>query len=1056
MKHLFQSLQSRLMLLILLVALPGLSGLIYVAYLERENAINSSFEQAMNTVELTSAFQTHLIKRTESFLQHLSVFNEVADPNSAQCSAFLADILKISDLYVNIGVPRVDGKLLCNAKPLTAPINVADRAYFKKAIATRGFSIGEFQLDRASGVTSINFAYPIIPANSENIVAVAVAVISLDWWSKQLSQSHLPPNSVAYITDHDNNIIAAYPKKDELLGINLNNTHSDLKLYNSAFQHSDVNLISHDDNLRIFVSQPLFEDNDLIKINVGIPFDEKLSAINERLIKTGLILIVIIFLLFLFATWGIKKSILNPLKVLTQSTKDLQLGLTVDDVPKHGSSELIELQQRFIVMAKTRLNAEHQLEKSQRSLQESEVRLYKHIENTPLGCISWDKNFTCTAWNKSAEKIFGYSAEEAIGIHGSDLIITADMRTQMTNVYQQLLDDKGGKRSTNENLTKNGKTIVCEWHNTLIHDQNGVPIGVTSLVQDITHSKELKEQLTLAASVFSHAREGIIITDIKGSIIDVNDSFINITGYEREEVLGNNPSMLKSDRQSPDFYENLWQSINDNGYWYGEIWNKRKNNEVYAQLLTITAVYDDEGIIKNYIAIFSDISEIKEQQFKLEHMAHYDVLTNLPNRTLLAGRLNKAITQSDSTHNQLAVVFLDLDGFKEVNDSLGHSFGDELLVTLSRRLKDTLRDCDTLSRFGGDEFVAVLANLEQIQDYQYIVERMLKVVAEPVTLGDDLITISASIGVTLFPLDNTDADQLIRHADQAMYVAKQKGKNCYHLFDIESEDAIKQRHENLQNISKALDNREFVLYYQPKVNLNTGDIIGAEALIRWQHPQRGLLSPIEFLPLIENHQLSIDVGEWVLEESLNQLRQWQQAGLKLKVSVNIAALQIQQEDFANKLEAILSVYPDVSPRYLQLEVLETSELSDLNMASETMLKCVKLGVSFAIDDFGTGYSSLTYLRRLPADLIKIDQTFVRDMLFDPDDRAIVVGIIALAKSFNRTVIAEGVETIAHASTLLNLGCELAQGYGIAKPMPANEIPQWTSYWKTNKEWQQLR
>jgi diguanylate cyclase (GGDEF)-like protein len=403
----------------------------------------------------------------------------------------------------------------------------------------------------------------------------------------------------------------------------------------------------------------------------------------------------------------------------------------------------------------------------------------------------------------------------------------------------------------------------------------------------------------------------------------------------------------------------------------------------------------------------------------------------------------------------LAVVFLDLDGFKRVNDLYGHDIGDELLIALSVLMKEALREGDSLARIGGDEFVAVLADLSVVEDCEPILERLLLAASEPVKVSDLILTVSASIGVTLYPQDNVDADLLMRHADQAMYMAKELGKNRYHLFDTAQDDAVKVQRENLEAIRSALDNQQFVLFYQPKVNMRTGKVTGAEALIRWQHPIRGLLSPIDFLPFIENNPMMIEMGEWVIDTALTQISQWQKMGLSLTVStsVNIAAVQLQQPNFTKRLTALLAAHPDVDPHFLELEVLETSALDDVSHVSAVMNDCIAMGVSFALDDFGTGYSSLTYLRRLPANLIKIDQTFVRDMLIDDDDLAIVGGVIALAKSFNREVIAEGVETIEHGTALLKIGCELAQGYGIAKPMPASDIPKWIKGWKPDVSWQ---
>lgn len=445
----------------------------------------------------------------------------------------------------------------------------------------------------------------------------------------------------------------------------------------------------------------------------------------------------------------------------------------------------------------------------------------------------------------------------------------------------------------------------------------------------------------------------------------------------------------------------------------------------------------------------------KEQHTILERMAHFDVLTNLPNRTLLADRLKQAMLQSQRHQQSIAVAFLDLDDFKAINDAHGHIVGDELLNTMSERMKEVLRETDTLARIGGDEFVVILADLTKTEEYPSVLERLLQAIARPVTVGNITLKLTTSIGVTLYPQDDADVDMLIRHADQAMYLAKEAGKNQYHLFDTAQDDAINIRRESLDNISTALDRDEFVLFYQPKVNMLSGDVVGVEALIRWQHPVRGLVPPLDFLSIIEDHAISLDIGEWVIDTALTQLSHWQSMGMTLPISVNISAYQLQQTNFVTRLTALLAAHPEINPCCLELEVLETSALSDIKHVSSTMHACQELGVQFALDDFGTGYSSLTYLRRLPANLIKIDQTFVRDMLDDPEDLAIIEGVISLAKAFQREVIAEGVETIEHGTALLQLGCELAQGYGIARPMPASDIPEWVISWKPDELWLEM-
>jgi diguanylate cyclase (GGDEF)-like protein/PAS domain S-box-containing protein len=558
--------------------------------------------------------------------------------------------------------------------------------------------------------------------------------------------------------------------------------------------------------------------------------------------------------------------------------------------------------------------------------------------------------------------------------------------------------------------------------------------------------------LQLAASVFTHAREGIMIVGADGSIVDVNDTFTHISGYSRAEAIGQNPRLLSSGRQAPEFYALMREALAERGYWSGEIWNRRKSGDVYAEALTISVVRDGAGAVKNYVALFTDITSVKEQQRQLEHFAHYDALTGLPNRVLLADRLQQAMLQSQRRNQSLAVLYLDLDGFKAVNDTHSHGVGDELLIALAQRMKAALRDGDTLARIGGDEFVAVLVDLEQAKDCETALNRLLNAAAGPVTIGDTVVQVSVSIGVTQYPQDAADADQLMRHADQAMYIAKLAGKNRFHHFDVAQDTAVKVRREDLEHIRQALDRQEFVLHYQPKVNMKTGQMVGAEALIRWQHPQRGLLAPAAFLPVIENHPISVELGEWVIDAALTQMSEWKAGGLHFPVSVNIGARQLQQDDFVDRLAAMLQAHPDVPPLSLELEVLETSAMEDIGHVSAVMRACRALGVGFALDDFGTGYSSLTYLKHLPAELLKIDQSFVRDMLDDPDDLAIVESVIGLATAFRRNVIAEGVETVRHGELLLTLGCELAQGFGIARPMPASDLPQWLAGWQPDTAW----
>ncbi|MCX8145905.1 MAG: EAL domain-containing protein [Azovibrio sp.] len=582
--------------------------------------------------------------------------------------------------------------------------------------------------------------------------------------------------------------------------------------------------------------------------------------------------------------------------------------------------------------------------------------------------------------------------------------------------------------------------------------QNKLIIGRVFSFTDITERKHNEARLQLAASVFTHAQEGIMITDPAGTIVEVNDTFSRITGYSRAAAVGQNARLLSSGRQGPEFYAQLWHALTHKGHWQGEIWNRRQDGSIYAELLNITAVRDAHGKIRHYVALFSDITASKEHQSQLERIAHYDALTGVPNRVLLADRLRQAIARTRRDDRLMALVYLDLDGFKEVNDTHGHETGDELLIAIAQRLNDALRAGDTLARLGGDEFVAVLTDLGSIEECKKVLERLLQAAAAPLQIKGIPLQLSASLGVTLYPHDGSDADTLLRHADQAMYQAKQAGKNRYHLFDPERDRQAKTHWESVSRLTQALAQGEFELYYQPKVHMRRGEVVGAEALLRWRHPERGLVAPGEFLPVLEGTELIARIGDWALDTALAQMRQWRQAGLALPVSVNIAAHHLQCEDFLPRLRDKLARYPDIPPAWLELEVLETAALEGITHVSRVIEGCRALGVAFSLDDFGTGYSSLTYLKRLPASVLKIDQSFVRDMLWDTEDLAIVEGVIGLAAAFHRHVIAEGVETLAHGELLLRLGCEVAQGYGIARPMPAAALTDWVRVWQAPPGW----
>ncbi|GAA0682393.1 hypothetical protein GCM10009104_04060 [Marinobacterium maritimum] len=635
-----------------------------------------------------------------------------------------------------------------------------------------------------------------------------------------------------------------------------------------------------------------------------------------------------------------------------------------------------------------------------------------------------------------------------------EAVVITDIDQVEEPYIAEILRLKGVKSLVDQPLMNNGECIgfvgvVSHRQAELFTEQTVDLLALfANLLANLRQRQQAESQLRLSASVFDNADESIMITDANGRIVSVNAAFTRTTGYTREDALGQPLSFMGVFQNGADFSEKQWQQLQHYGFWKGEAWNLHPEGERYAVLQKINAFHNEWGQLQGYVSLMSDITTLKHHQRQLERIAHFDALTGLPNRTLLADRLQQAMAQAARRQTNIATLFIDLDGFKAVNDTYSHAVGDQLLVSLTQRMKQVVRQEDTLARLGGDEFVAVLVDLEQTEASLPVIRRLLETVAEPAVIDGAELRVSASIGVAFYPQhDNLDADQLLRQADHAMYQAKQAGKNRYQMFDVERDRALRNQHDSLARMRTAIQEDELVLYYQPKVNMRTGELVGCEALIRWQHPQRGLLPPSAFLPVIENQPLAVEVGNWVLRKALDQVLSWRNMGMVIPVSVNIDAIHLQQPNFIQSLSGLLSQRPDIRPGDLELEILETTALEDVDQVSRIIQACAELGVGFALDDFGTGYSSLTYLKRLPAQLLKIDRSFVRDMLVDPDDLAILTGVIQLAGAFRRQVIAEGVETEQHSRELLALGCELGQGFAIARPMPASDLPAWLEQWR---------
>lgn len=611
--------------------------------------------------------------------------------------------------------------------------------------------------------------------------------------------------------------------------------------------------------------------------------------------------------------------------------------------------------------------------------------------------------------------------------------LSSDIRTVPLALYPLTFDSRCmGVLGVSANTRKPSKN----YEHTLLQLTAQHAGFALSLLKSFIAKDSSQNDLKLAAAVFDNSLEGIFITDTSGTILAANAAVTKITGYETDELLGQNPRLLKSDRHGQDFYQALWTAVYQNNQWEGEIWNKRKNGEVYPEWLSISAIKNNQGAVQNYIGIFIDISKQKEAESRLSYLAQHDKLTGLPNRDLFLDRLNMAILHAKRTNREIAVLFIDLDHFKYVNDTFGHANGDQVLQKIALKLKLCLRENDTLARMGGDEFTVILQDFNNRSDVERTSCRILQTLEKPIRLDVHDLYVSASIGVSIYPDDGDNAALIMKHADTAMYGAKNGGRSRLQFFQASMESYAHQRIEMEQHLRNALLHDEFQLYYQPQIDLDSGRVIGAEALLRWRRPEVGTVLPGQFISLAEETGMILPIGEWVFREVCRQYRNW--GYYPFRIGVNLSAHQFRQAGIAATIAQIMEEHA-IEPGFLDLELTETVAMQHVDGSLKTLNELKQLGLQISIDDFGTGYSSLSYLKQFPIDRLKIDRAFIADITTDPNDAAIVVAIIAMAHSLGLSVIAEGVETEEQLKFLKMHGCDEGQGYFFGHPIPAEEF-----------------
>lgn len=653
------------------------------------------------------------------------------------------------------------------------------------------------------------------------------------------------------------------------------------------------------------------------------------------------------------------------------------------------------------------------------------------LEHANEAIVTINEESLLETFNPASLILFGYSEDELAGSPIETLIPG----------FNHIKENRGATDDTKETLVygcrKNGQHFPVEV--TIGEPFYNEQKSWISIIRDISKRIEAEQGLRLMSRIFEESNDGIMVTDTDANIIDVNLAFTLITGYRKDEVIGKNPRMLKSEVHPPRFYKSMWKTLLESGKWHGEVWDKRKNGDIYPKWLAINAVKGNQGEVSHFVGIFTDITARKDAENKLKQLAHYDSLTGLPNRALFLEKLSWAINLARRDKRKMVLFFLDLDRFKLVNDTMGHQVGDQLLVEVAKRLLTCVRKSDMVARLAGDEFTIVLTGIDTLDKVMTIAQKVLAAFAPPVQLSGHELFITTSIGITTFPDDGDDAEKLLKNADTAMYFAKSQGKNSYQFYSDFMNQRVNDELELEINLRKALENNEFLLYYQPQIELASGKIMGAEVLIRWKHPVLGFIPPAQFIPYAERNELILPIGYWVLRTACEQYMAWQNQGLQaFLLSVNYSGMQLKQN---NQIALISGVLQEtgMSPNNLKLELTEGVVMEDAENIVSTLYEFKKMGISFSIDDFGTGYSSLSYLKRFPIDSLKIDRSFVQDIASNADDHAIAATIIAMAHSLRLSVIAEGVETKEQLEILRALACDQIQGYYYFKPMPAAEF-----------------
>ncbi|WP_033024562.1 EAL domain-containing protein [Pseudoalteromonas sp. TB64] len=1015
------SLKHQLYRLLILLSIPGTALIVFTLLFERAHSIEQSEDKVTSIAKHFISQQKNLIDDIDRLASYLAKEESNKNNLATTCPNYFNQFRAIYPHVANIGIVNQHGVVICTTNGLAKAINVADRPYFQNALKSNQLSVGYFQHDRSLEKNTLNFALPI--TNKNNITqGVIVIVVALDWWNNAFNDIELPVGSIAAIADANGKILARYPPDSAAVGENITQT---LLATDFSVDNTTSTIInSNGGETRIFHHSVIYSDpsNNSLNIHIALPITNALNQINNNFFIALGIFILSLLAMTLIARKLLKTSIIDPINNLTNATDVLAKGAMPEQQVQPNSPELNTLYQRFKSMAQTRLTAEANLKNKHdeltsllNTLPDSYVKI-----NSQGDILNITGQFKPQVNPNSIEVPHLTSILSQANVY---LLLAQLPKLDVSNNLEFTLEKSDPKRSFEARISamqNNNEYVV--------------------VLRDITQRKANEEALHLASLVYNNSSEGMAITDANGIIYDVNPAFCKATLYNREEVVGQSSAILSSGKHDKSFYNKMWSELKQTGRWQGEVINRKKSGKLYTELLTIDTIYDQNNIAIRRIAIFTDLTEKKQANETIWRQAHFDHLTDLPNRLELKERLNKQLLNVDSSNNQLVIMLLDIDHFKDINDTLGHHYGDNLLKLVSQRIVQSAKNAEFVARIGGDEFVIVFNHIKSTRHINQIASNILLSLSSALHIEKEEFFISASIGIACAPNDGENTEQLLKAADQAMYKAKSNGRNGFEFFSADMREHAQARMLLLKDLRSAIEQEQFELFYQPIVALNNLQIHKAEGLIRWQHPKKGLISPIAFIPLAEETRQINAIGQFVFAQALQTLNDIKKlTDDTFQISVNVSPVQLSTPDSGiDDWYAMLNA-AKLPASSIVAEITEGLMVNPEALTQRRLKEIVKSGMQLALDDFGTGYSSLAYLQEMDTDYLKIDKRFVDNIQVGSQELALCEAIIVMAHQLGLKVIAEGIETKLQMQLLLDAGCDYGQGYLFSKPLNKSDF-----------------